>query len=301
MCLFHFLLCQSPLLLKLDDKMLLTCFTLRNLSLVIFVSHLYITACLSPDSTKPSSVSLPHSLSVANRFSVLNSSGYVVSATAPSIYSTFPYIIPFNATQSCDIYGPLCQLGSITVASEGADNRITSAVIPCSSYLASQSSYLSKLEQPRPGTDYDIWWSGFGRSPECRSYNQMDNGQLSRFLQGQSDASTSIWTFSECQGKDSTATHVIGKDYPPQIPFGLLRGWAKDSFECCGDCSVDASEVRLYYFREMNVTYDCQAMGRNALGSNITNGASKVSKSLARRVVSLAPSGSIAIVSGNTL
>ncbi len=275
--------------------MLSTCFTSRDLSLVIFVSHLYIAACLSSNSTRASTAFLPHSPSVANGFPVLDSSGYTVSAIAPSINSTFPYIIPFNVTQSCDIYGPLCQLGPITVASEGTDKQITSAVMPCSSYLASQSSYLSELGHQGVGTDYDICFPAFGRSPECRSYNRMDYGQIDRLME------TSIWTFSECRGKDSTATHVVGRNYPPQIPYGLTRGWNRDSFECCGDCSVDASEVRLYYFREMNATYDCQAMGRNALGSNITNGVSKVSKSLARRVISLAPSGSIAIVSGNTL
>lgn len=57
--------------------------------------------------------------------------------------------------------------------------------------------------------------------------------------------------------------------------------------------------------KETNAAQDCQSIGRDVLGSNVTsqlaNGATGVSKSLARRVIFLVPSGSVAIVSGNTL
>ena len=59
------------------------------------------------------------------------------NTTAPN----FPYIIPFGQTQECDIFGLACQTGSITVGMDLTTATITT-VLPCSSYLTAQSSYL---------------------------------------------------------------------------------------------------------------------------------------------------------------
>ena len=150
----------------------------------------------------------------------------------------------------------------ITVASGAFDYRTSSVTVPCSSYLASQSSYLWGLDQaaiysgPGPrSTVVDAWNSHFGRSPECRSYAKMIHDQYSQMSQGHKDASTSMWTFSECQGESSTAAYSWGNQtFPAQVSYGLVPIPGPDERFCCGGCSLDGSEVRLYYFKEAKAT-----------------------------------------------
>ena len=89
--------------------------------------------------------------------------------------SKFSYIIPYGRSQKCDMYGPLCQTGTITVG-VNLTTMTATTVLPCSSYLTLQSYY---LEAPVAGDldvqpyDYvrmaDNWGVSFGRSPQCKS------------------------------------------------------------------------------------------------------------------------------------
>lgn len=72
----------------------------------------------------------------------------------------------------------------------------------------------------------------------------MDYGQFRQMEQGQTNALTSEWTFNQCRGEKSRATHVFGKAPPAQVPFGLVQNFGANSRDCCGDCWLDASEVR---------------------------------------------------------
>ena len=137
--------------------------------------------------------------------SVSNQNAFSSNSTSV-ISSPFSFLIPYNQTQSCDIYGPLCQTGSITVAvSRGAGT--TNTALPCSSYLTAQSSYLSGFQDPdEPGAMFARWpvdWqSGFGRSPECKSYAQAySNG-------GQ-------YTLSGCPANDAPIPHPPPPPPPP--------------------------------------------------------------------------------------
>lgn len=206
----------------------------------------------------------------------------------PNISSTnssgFPYIIPYGQVQDCDIYGPICQTGSIAV---GITSTNTTTVLPCSFYLSAQSTHLAT--ENSPDGDRDFWenhvedtsndtglvnWDrNFGQSPECRSYaDAMRKGQ---------------YTFSGCGSKDiviqSAADFGFDFDYPLQIPPGLARFFTSDyRGTCCGNCSVVIPEVRLYYFPDKtNSCHDNQT-------SNFTS-------------TSLIAVGSTAILSGYTL
>ena len=209
--------------------------------------------------------------------SVSNQNGFSSNSTS-AIGSSFSFIIPYNQTQSCDIYGPLCQTGSITVAvSLGAGT--TTTALPCSSYLTAQSSYLSGFQDPdEPGAIFPRWpldWErGFGRSPECKSYAHAYKNK-------------GEYTFSACPASDVPIAAQAAGYQPSQLPAAIFRQRIDQIYECCGDCSLLVPQVRLYYFPEKNAT--------NCLGQNATIATSNITLDASNNVAS------IAITNGHTL
>lgn len=226
-------------------------------------------------------------------------------------FPDFSYIIPYGQTQDCNIYGPICQTGSITVG-VNLTTATTSTVLPCSSYLSTQFAYLEYEEYKLyPGVSNisglvndlandgwlgEVWmipglrdWNiNFGHSPECRSYAEaMRSGE---------------YTFSEC-GRSNTvipASSGVSFDYPPEIPPGFVRLWDGEiTGTCCGNCSLNIPEVRLYYFPDKS-TIDCHNNQTSEYRrSNLTSVVS--ARHLEKRVHSLIANGSTAIISGHTL
>ena len=212
-----------------------------------------------------------------------NSTIAVSTNTSTSEASQFSYIIPYDQTQACDIYGALCQTGSITVG-VNLTSKTSTTVLPCSSYLTAQSSFLGRNDPDEVIWPIE-WQTHFGRSPECKSYAQaFDRGQ---------------YTASNC-GSGNTSVHPIANkgsfdDYPMQIPPGVLRYWTADIFySCCGNCSLEISEVRLYYFPDGTAT-ECSHNQTSNFTSLLSTGKP------GKRVQSLVGDGSIAVVSGHTL
>ena len=225
--------------------------------------------------------------------------------------SDFSYFIPYGQVQDCNIHGPVCQTGSITVR-VNLTTATTSTVLPCSSYLSAQFAYLeyeqfkhfpgvnNTSELPKDlekdgwlGDISDVpglidWNVNFGQSPECKSYAEaMRRGQ---------------YTFSGCgtSNRVTTASPGVSQHYPSEIPPGLVRWFDTDKAEtCCGNCSLDIPEVRLYYFPDKNTT-DCH--GNETSEYQRPNLTSIVStRHLEKRVHSLVANGSTAEISGHTL
>lgn len=131
------------------------------------------------------------------------------------------------------------------------------------------------------------WALNFGHSPECRSYA--------------ADFQNGHFTLSGCGGQETVipaadwGTTPDGIPYPPQIPPGAAQSYSHVYIgTCCGNCSINATEVRLYYFPD-STTGDCQN-NQTSNSSSIVSGGN-----LGKRVHSLIPDGSIAVVSGHTL
>ena len=223
-----------------------------------------------------------------------NTSGQLFPNTSSTNVSGFSYIIPYGEIQECNIYGPICQTGSITVG-VNLTSVTTKTVLPCSSHLSAQSAHLEyehNPEDPRPGD----FWSGnyndgsdlsereikFSQSPECKSYAEaMSKGQ---------------YTFSDC-GSSNTVIQTNGGlnfEYPLQIPPALARYFFPDySGSCCGNCSLDIPEVRLYYFPEK--TTDCHYNQTSNVTSTLQAG------NMGKRIFSLVADESTAVISGHTL
>lgn len=230
---------------------------------------------------------------------IFNVSDQLFPNTSSTSVSSFSYIIPFDQKQDCNIYGPICQTGSITVG-VNLTSATTNTVLPCSSYLSVQSKHLDDENDPGDdddddddnltlwrgfsddGSDLTDWYVGFGQSQECRSFAEAIN-------QGQS-------VFSGC-GSSNTVVQQAGLDdpsHPLPTPAGIERYLDPGIFyTCCGSCSLDIPEVRLYYFPDKNTT-DCPDQTSNST-SSLSN------RNLRKRVHSLIADGSTVVVSGHTL
>ena len=245
----------------------------------------------------------------------------MLANTSSFNFSDFPYVIPYGQSQDCNIYGPVCQTGSITIG-VNLSTATTNTVLPCSSYLSAQFAHLEyeqfvRLEYIKyedfPGVnksselaqdlvDYGWlanvdqiprlrdWNINFGQSPECRSYAKaMSSGK---------------YTFSDCGGSKTVISTSAGVSnnytYPSEIPPGLVR--FVDRFynqTCCGNCSLNIPAVRLYYFPNKS-TIDCHnnqtsEYQRPNLTSVVSAG------HLEKRVHSLIANGNTAVISGHTL
>lgn len=71
----------------------------------------------------------------------------ITTSTAPNISLdrtiAFPpfVLLSSNPSSGCDLFGPLCQTGSIVAEVEHTGTTITTTV-PCSDYLRAQSAFL---------------------------------------------------------------------------------------------------------------------------------------------------------------
>ena len=220
--------------------------------------------------------------------SISNASGQLFPNTSSTSPSDFSYIIPYDQTENCNIYGPICQTGSITVGLNRT-TAIPTTVVPCSSYLSAQSTYLNNFVSADGDPFFSGEWFGypeledwgisFGRSPECRSYaNALKKGQ---------------YTFSGC-GSSNKVVPTDGS-YSSQFPPGIVRHFPPhpEDGTCCGDCSLDIPEVRIYYFPDK--TNNCH----HNQTSNVTS--TLPARNLEKRIHSLIVDGSTAVVSGHTL
>ncbi|MDI1484877.1 MAG: hypothetical protein OHK93_000011 [Ramalina farinacea] len=182
--------------------------------------------------------------------------------------------------------------------------------MPCSEYLSSQRSYLkafSPTADPHRLAQLDVtpqlnpmiripahdgalpseWNLNFGRSPECRAYAQQEEqgGQ---------------WNLAGCPaGNDVEPVRmpaVTSRDpyqqpawggacdrqfsawafLPTQLPPGIIQYKSDyDCQTCCGNCTIDVPEFRLYYFEDENADEYCASKGRRVLGFNSTVNATK--------------------------
>ena len=156
--------------------------------------------------------------STADNSTAANSTIAVSTDNSTSQASRFSFIIPYDQTQACDIYGALCQTGSITVG-VNLTSKTSSTVLPCSSYLTAQSSFLGSLNIDDESWPVE-WATSFGRSPECRSYAKaFDRGQ---------------YTASNCGSGNTSVIPVASQGlfdgYPVQLPPGVVRYWTAFEF-----------------------------------------------------------------------
>ncbi|KAG8530461.1 uncharacterized protein KY384_004964 [Bacidia gigantensis] len=174
------------------------------------------------------------------------------TATSALNSTLFPYYIPYNTLQTCDIYGPTCQTGNITVKVSIHGCVSATTTLPCSSYLSSQAQYLHSFipNVPSNGTLPWDWQKGYGRSPQCRSYERALTESVPFTLSGcPADKILADW--------DRTTAAPIPPMYPPAPDDDRHTS----RFECCGKCNIHAPILKVYYFPDPNAESYCRNKG----------------------------------------
>ena len=197
-----------------------------------------------------------------------------------------------NPTESCDIYGPLCQTGSIAVGVRTANDATTTTTVPCSCYLTAQSLTVNPTASP--------WHLGFGRSSQCLS--------LVDVLVRPSKA-VDAPIFSNCpNSQDSGAPDggVGGRstlnETMPRLPHAYdIMAMHDDAGTCCGYCDVQLDQVRVFFFPEPQ---DSTCGNRNATASQSATKSSITpapNPTLVHRALYPRGNASIAVSNGFTL
>lgn len=174
-------------------------------------------------------------------------------------------------------------MGLITVGVSLAGST-TTTTLPCSSYLTAQAAHLlsAKVESGGRITSEDAreWLTAFGRSPECRSYAQIQRNQEQ-------------YTFSVCGSSNTIIQASEQFSLPAQIPPGVFDRFRPLDYACCGNCTLIIPEVRLFYFPDQTAP---QCEGRSSNSSAVVS-----ARAINKRVQPLNNTGSIAVLSGHTL
>lgn len=193
----------------------------------------------------------------------------ITAPPSPTTSLPFRYHVPYNHSQACNIFGPTCQKGMVTVDASVYGCKTTSSTLPCSSYLASQSHWLGDFNPGDPS--WLEWKKRFGRSPECKSYASVMKNY-------------GTYTFSGCPADQSAqaARNTIPNAIPPGI-FGQdffrgdgnnhdvkFRGQYKYQHQidmlleetCCGNCTAKVPEVEIFYFPDPKAAEHCERQGR---------------------------------------
>ncbi len=152
-----------------------------------------------------------------------------------------PFIMPtINPTESFDIYGPLCQTGSIAVGVRTANDATMTTTVPCSCYLTAQSLTVNPTAEP--------WHLGFGRSPQCLSLWEI-RIRPSLAIDAPIYSSCPMGHYPGAPNQDFSGLHAINETMP-QLP-GKVVAIDKDSDSCCGLCDVRIPQVKISFFPQL--------------------------------------------------
>ena len=171
---------------------------------------------------------------------------------------TYPDFVPLASGRAgdCNIFGPLCQTGTVTVGVKINNSTTTTTVAPCSLYLSQQAKSLAPswgLFEPwqyeilvwedvyfGPGTS--VWLSSFGHSPECTSFAAIEAAFTSATQP--LGPITSAAVLSGCPSND---TGLLGP-WKAYTPPAVENQHGHDFFSCCGWCTLHVPRVRVIYF-----------------------------------------------------
>lgn len=175
---------------------------------------------------------------------------------------SFPdFIRPLvNPTEDCNLWGPLCQTGTIEVELN-LTTKITTTTVPCSYYLSAQAKSAVRPGYIWANPDYQ---TSFGHSRECSAYAQVFKAA------GKPDEEkvrSSVFAFSNCGSNIFDHSQRPEQYTPPGVSNYNVGGGAKDFFYC-GDCSLDIKEIRLLYFPDAT-SVDCSQRFANSTSKRL--------------------------------
>lgn len=208
-----------------------------------------------------------------------------------------------NPVTECNLWGPLCQTGTIVV-DVNLTTTTTQTTVPCSVYLSAQATSAQRYGwgaiQGEFGyvspNGYDM---SFGRSPECTSYAHHVQNSIPMSLSGcGQNASGTIYSPDKYHG--------LTDEFLKNLPGGILRyvklGPMEEAYYCCGSCFMEVDEIRVLYFPDESIRTCSQSYWNKTTEHNTTNSITFNQNDFHKRAHSLLGNGSsIAVLDGYTM
>ncbi len=213
-----------------------------------------------------------------------------------------------NPTTDCNIWGPLCQTGSIAVG-VNLTTTVKVTTVSCSEYLSAQAEsacpgYLADRGRGDYRPPRDDYQTSFGRSPECKYYADhfvKEGGPVGPYSNPVfSDdfnpliAPSGSLTLSNC---GSNQPRPPAYYTPPGVSNSVVGfGGPGYDYYCCGDCSLRIDEIRLLYFPGPKTSNCFINHGLTSPSSTLYASSNRVEN----RAASLLTNGSVFVSDGYT-
>lgn len=243
------------------------------------------------------------------------------SAALPN-YPNFVY--DYNTTKigSCDIFGALCQTGTIEALVTHNGTTSTTAVA-CSDYLSAQKYAYQSMHQYEGIGDPGQYALSFGRSPQCSTYVRLSqqnaalNGATQTYATTDSYFNAAYYSSVQLENYSlagyslSGTVQIAPKVTPlagcpanasvldPSLYPGAVRhsAGAGHTWDCCGWCLLMVPELQVFYWPDQ--------VTNSSSGLNVTNSippkASSELQAARKRSPSLVDSGAkTTVVNGYT-
>lgn len=250
-----------------------------------------------------------------------SSVGYtnITTAALPS-YPHFVYDYKTTNIGSCDLFGALCQTGTIE-ASVTYNGTTSTTTVACSDYLSAQKSKYQSMHPFEVISNADEFALSFGRSPQCSTFVRLS--QQSAALDGATrtyppnsyyDAayysSVQLEDYSLAGYSLSGTVQIAPKPtllagcpanasvfdpslYPAAVHHSAGAG---HTWDCCGWCLLRVPELQVFYWPDQ--------VSNSSSGLNTTNSTNPNASSKSQGAVKRVPSGSsganTAVVDGYT-
>ncbi len=195
-------------------------------------------------------------------------------ATFATAYPPFIFDHESSMIGGCDVFGAICQTGTIE-ATLNLTSTVSTTTVACSDYLKAQQAAL-EMQSGGPYIDRDQWLTRFGRSPQCatfvdRSYRGAgQSGATASYTVSPGETYFNSAYYSSIRSEDfSIAGYTMsgGSLIPPKptplagcpanasefdenlYPAGIHHhiGAGRD-WDCCGWCNLHVPQLQIFYF-----------------------------------------------------
>lgn len=195
-------------------------------------------------------------------------------ATFTSAYPPFIFDLKSSMIGGCDIFGAICQTGTIE-ATLNLTSTVSTTTVACSDYLKAQRAAVV----PQTGTQTIApykWLTRFGRSPQCSTFADWNSrADARRYLTKvysvePDDSKFNSAYYSSIRLEDfSVAGYTLsgGSQIPPkptllagcpanasEFDYGLYPGGIHyhigvgRTWDCCGWCNLHVPQLQIFYF-----------------------------------------------------
>lgn len=194
--------------------------------------------------------------------------------TFATAYPPFIFDLKSSMIGGCDVFGAICQTGTIE-ATLNLTSTVSTTTVACSDYLKAQKAAL-ELQTGGPHIDRHEWLTRFGHSPQCSTFVERgiraaahsDLTKRYSVSPGATDLNSAYYSSIRLQDFSIAGYTLSGGSQIPPKPTPLAGCPANASefdyylypggihyhvgagreWNCCGWCNLHVPQLQIFYF-----------------------------------------------------